>query len=142
MKTDIFESDDVKSVSSLSPNNKPEIFANHFELGCQTRLGDLFHFAWKILFNGHYVLRQRNVLITITHVHSHCSARLFFCSVTLLLPLPSWFRKLPIDRERVLICRHTCFDTFSIVQIKELKQLVSGEQSKFSATNSLHGACS
>ena len=53
---DIFESDDVKSVSSLSPNNKPEIFANHFELGSQTRLGDLFHFVWKILFNGHYVL--------------------------------------------------------------------------------------
>ena len=56
VNTDIFESDDVKTVSSLSPNNKPEIFANHFELGCQTRLGHLFHFVWKILFNGHCVL--------------------------------------------------------------------------------------
>ena len=58
---DIFESDDVKSVSSLSPNNKPEIFANHFELGCETRLGDLFHFVWKILFNVHYVLWCRKL---------------------------------------------------------------------------------
>ena len=42
--------------------------------------------------------RQRNVQIIITHVQSHCSAHLFFCFVTFLLPLPlpSWFRKLPI----------------------------------------------
>ena len=39
--------------------------------------------------------RQRNVQIIITDVHSHCSAHLFFCSMTLPLPLPSWFRKLP-----------------------------------------------
>ena len=28
-------------------------------------------------------------------MQSHCSAHLFFCSVTFPLPLPSWFRKLP-----------------------------------------------
>ena len=49
---------------------------------------------------GHFTLlacrgRQRNVPRIITHVHSHCSAHLFFCSVTFPLPLPSWFRKLP-----------------------------------------------
>ena len=49
---------------------------------------------------GHFTLlfcrgRQRNIPRIITHVHSHCSAHKTFCLVTFLLPLPSWFRKLP-----------------------------------------------
>ena len=40
--------------------------------------------------------RQRNVPRFKTHVHSHCLAHSTFCLVAFPLPLPSWFRKLPI----------------------------------------------
>ena len=54
--------------------------------------------------------RQRNVQIIITHVHSHCSVHLFFCSVTFPLPLPWWFRKLPnvnqITQVKIKIAYH------------------------------------
>ena len=53
---------------------------------------------------GHFTLlicrgRQRNVPRFKTHVHSHCLGDETFCLVAFPLPLPSWFRKLPIDAE-------------------------------------------
>ena len=39
--------------------------------------------------------RQRNVPRITTHVHSHCTAPSFTCSVTSPLQLPWWFCKLP-----------------------------------------------
>ena len=40
--------------------------------------------------------RQRNVPRIIAHMHSHCAALQFLCSMTFPLPLAPWFCKLPI----------------------------------------------
>ena len=60
---------------------------------------------------------QINLQRFITHVHSHCSARLTFCLMT--LPLPSWFSQTPY----CVIGRGSLFATIVTNQIQRLSEM-------------------
>jgi len=71
--------------------------------------------------SGHFTFffrgRQRNVPRITMHVHSHCIAH---CSVTFSLPLPSWFRKLPISKSSVFV---TSFCSHWVVLLLEIREM-------------------